>query len=187
MGLHRNFHSECASKQFPSAAIFGAWTAFYSMHVVILPTHYSHNVDIFIRVHRLSSNAMEMRDTAKENLSCSSKMNTKHLHNFYLFASSLFPLHPIPIALSLTFLLIWCTFCVLCFCDRWDALASFPSQTHICTHSWALQLSCSHCPCPGNMQNIEFTQATNIKLDNVCKCLFVWKFLSLFSENALQK
>lgn len=61
------------------------------MHVVILPTHYSHNVDIFIRVHRLSSNAMEMRDTAKENLPCSSKMNTKHLHNSYLFASSLFP------------------------------------------------------------------------------------------------
>lgn len=135
------------------------------------------------------------------------KMNTKtSAHNFYLFIDTLLYFN----ATLSTQSCAWCMARCRCyfFCssviDEIDARSfsyfhQIQMHTKVCKHCTAafiVSFVCYHSgsPCPENMQRRIESSPTqthtndNIKLDNVCKCLFVWKFLSsLFSEMHIAK
>lgn len=149
-----------------SVAIFGAG----AQHLRACGNIAKHIIRImsifFIRVQCQRARARQrqsMRDTIRSEKEIGPisktlmKMNTKHLHNFYLFASRIsVPLKTPHIRRSN----------VVCIVFVIDEMRYFFHHSklllHVYTYKSVFFVSCCHCPCPENMQNIEFTQATTL-------------------------
>lgn len=101
MDLHRNLSIECASKQFQVELFLVTNIGnIVSKHVAILPTHYSHNVDIFIRAPHPRFHSHRIVSKAKENV----QYQTMSLENEHRTSA------------QILFVCYFCSFCVFCFC-----------------------------------------------------------------------